>query len=106
MSKIIPLGARCLVTDLEPELSIVKRAEKAGIYAVVLEENKPQPTSGLVEAVGSDPLIQELIAVGDTVLFSRHAGIQVNIEGREFRSLELREIAHVIKPDPIVPTTL
>jgi co-chaperonin GroES (HSP10) len=100
MPRLIPIGPRVLVTDLEPEVSIKKRAEAAGIYAVVSEENTPKPTSGKVEAVGSDPLTQELIAIGDIVLFARHAGIMVQIEGREYRSLELREVAHVIKPDP------
>lgn len=99
MPKLIPLGARVLVTDLEPEVSLVKRAEKAGLHLVIGEENVPKPTSGKVEAVGSDPLVQELITIGDVVLFARHAGLEVQIEGKSYRSLELREIAHVIKPD-------
>src|SRR4029077_5898975 len=108
MPRLIPLGARVLVTDLEPEVSIKKRAEAAGLYAVIADENVPKPTSGKVEAIGSDPLTQELISVGDTVLFGRNAGIMVQIEGREYRSLELREIAHVIKPDlaPLSQPTL
>ena len=104
MSRLIPLGSRVLVTDLEPEISLVKRAEKAGLYAVVLEEHVPKPTSGKVEAVGPDPLVQEQISVGDIVLFTRHAGYMVQIEGREYRSLEYREIGHVIKSDPTTPT--
>lgn len=107
MSRLIPLGSRILVTDIEPEVSDVKRMEAIGLYAVVAEENKPRPTSGLVEAVGPDPMVQEYINVGDTVLFARHAGLMVQIEGREYRSLELREIAHVIKPDlPIPPESV
>lgn len=104
MSRLIPLGARVLVTDLEPEASLVKRGQAVGLHVVVLEENAPKPTSGKVEAVGSDPLIQELIQVGDVVLFSKHAGLEVQIEGKSYRSLELREIAHVVKPDlPTAP---
>lgn len=105
MSRLIPMGARVLVTDIDPEDSVTKRAAKAGLYAVVLEENNPKPTSGKVEAVGSDPLIQELIQVGDVVLFARHAGLEVLIEDKSYRSLELREIAHVIKPDVTEPAT-
>lgn len=103
MSRLIPLGARVLVTDLEPEASLVKRGQAIGLHVVVLEENAPKPTSGKVEAVGSDPLIQELIQVGDVVLFSKHAGLEVQIEGKSYRSLELREIAHVVKPDLTEP---
>ena len=104
MGKLIPLGARILVVDLPPETSIQKRAEAAGLHVVVLEENIPKPTSGIVKAVGSDPLIQELIQVGDTVLFARHCGLEILVEGQAYRSLELREIAHVLKPDPITPS--
>jgi co-chaperonin GroES (HSP10) len=94
----VPIGARCLVEDLEPEVSLVKRAAKAGLHLVIGEENVPKPTSGKVVAVGSDPLIQELVKLGDVVTFARHAGVYQQIEGKEFRCLELREIIMVIKP--------
>lgn len=101
MSKAIPVGDRVLVKDLEPELSVAKRAQRAGLFAVVLPENEPKPTSGTVVAVGSGTLIQEACAVGDKVLFSQHAGIGVQLEGEEYRMLEWREISLVIKPDEV-----
>lgn len=97
--KAIPIGARVLVKDLDPEVSLVKRAQAAGLHAVILEQNTPKPTSGTVIAVGSDPLIQELVSIGDTVTFGRNSGTHCQIEGVEYRSLELNEIILVIKPE-------
>lgn len=106
MKTITPLGSRVFVEDLEPEVSLVKRAEAAGIFAVVMEENVPKPTSGRVVAVGSDPLVQELVKVGDVVTFSRTAGLYQQVREKEYRSLELREIIAVIREseEPIPPT--
>lgn len=94
---IMPFGARIFVEDLEPETSLQKRAEDAGLYIVSLDENIPKPTSGRVIAVGTDPLIQEHVSVGDVVTFARHAGLDQYVEGRRYRSLEIREIIAVIK---------
>jgi len=98
-----PIGARVLVTDIDPEVSVVKRMNAVGLHAVVLDENAPKPTSGLVVAVGSDPLIQELCSVGDVVTFGRNSGTFCQIEGVEYRSLELNELILVIKPAEAPP---
>lgn len=103
MSMIMPIGARCFVIDLEPEIDLRKRAANAGLHVVIAEENVPKPTTGRVVAVGSDPLIQELVRVGDVVGFSRHAGIHRIIEGVEYRCLELREITDVTRESPATP---
>jgi co-chaperonin GroES (HSP10) len=42
-------------------------------------------------------MVQEYVHVGDTILFNRHAGTHVTLEGRTYRSLEYREIDHVIR---------
>lgn len=97
MTTIMPFGARVFVEDLEPETSLQKRAEDAGLYIVSLDENIPKPTSGRVIAVGTDPLIQEHVSIGDVVTFARHAGLDQYVEGRRYRSLEMREIIAVIK---------
>jgi len=102
MKTIRPVGARLLVKDLEPEADLVRRGARSGLTVVVNEENVPRPTSGLVMAVGSDPLTQEEVSVGDVVMFHPYAGHFVSVEGETFRSLELREITSVIResPDP------
>ena len=102
--KAIPAGDRVLIKDIEPEAGIVRRAQRAGLAVVILPENEPQPTSGTVVAVGNGALVQEFVSEGDTVLFGRHAGLGVQLEGEEYRMLEWREISMVIKPDE--PTSL
>jgi len=95
--KLMPLGARVMVKDIEPVAELAERARSAGLELVMLEHNKPQPTTGVVVAVGSDPEIQSLIKVGDTVMFGRHCGIMTQIEGVEYRSLEFHEISSVLR---------
>lgn len=100
MPTIIPLGSRVFVDPITPIDSVTARAAAAGLHAVVMEENKPRPTEGIVVAVGSDPMIQELVHVGDTVTFAWHAGYEQQVEGRTLRVLELRELLACIRPDP------
>lgn len=89
------VGARVLVKDIEPVDEVQARAKAAGLHMVTYEQNLPKPTEGIVLAVGSDPLVQEEVEVGDHVFFSKFAGHNVYEEGKEFRSLELQEITRV-----------
>lgn len=87
-----PLGARLLVDPVTTTLSLEDRAKRAGIEIVIEHENRPMPTVGIVIAVGSDPMLQEEVKVGDYVFFARHAGHEVVLNGKVFRQLELQEI--------------
>lgn len=98
--KIIPIGSRCFVEEINPVDDITGRAARAGIYAVVMEENKPKPTEGVVVAVGTDPFIRELVNVGDHVFFSPSAGMYQFVEGKKYRVLTVNEITSVGKVDP------
>ena len=103
---LIPQGSRVIGVDIQPVTELEERAKAAGISVVIAEKNIPLPTSMIVHAVGPDPLVQEMVRVGDTVLFSRHAGQMVMLEGREYRSLEYREISHVIRQEEPSASTL
>lgn len=103
MPTLVPFGARLMVIPLEAENDIVKRGEKIGLKVIVEEKNQARSTRGRVVAVGTDPLLQEYVHVGDDVLFSPYAGIETTIEGVTYLSLELREVTHVIVPDPKLP---
>jgi co-chaperonin GroES (HSP10) len=93
-----PIGARLLVDPIITTVSLEKRAEIAGLYIVLEEDNVPKPTQGRVVALGSDPLLQEEIRVGDVAFFHWAAGHEVNLEGRTFRQLELSEVTGVMTP--------
>jgi co-chaperonin GroES (HSP10) len=96
-SVLIPQGSRIIGVDIQPVTELEARAKGANLHIVIDEKNIPQPTSMIVHAVGPDPLVQEYVHVGDTVLFNRHAGTEVYLEGRKYRSLEYREVSHVIR---------
>lgn len=89
------VGARILVKDVEPVDEVQAWAKRTGLHAVTYEKNRPGATEGVVLAVGSDPLVQEEVEVGDHVFFSKFAGHNVYEEGKEYRSLELQEITRV-----------
>jgi len=100
---IIPMGDRCFVEELPVETSLAKRAEGAGLHIVLAEENIPKPTTGIVIALGDDPLIQERLRLGDIVSFAKHAGVYQHVQGKQYRCLEGREIISVIRKRPVVP---
>jgi co-chaperonin GroES (HSP10) len=98
MPTIMPFGSRIFVDDIIPVADLVARGKAVGLTIVTLEENEPKPTEGIVIAVGTDPLLQEYVKVGDHVTFARHAGVEQRVEGHSYRCLEMREIIAVIKP--------
>jgi co-chaperonin GroES (HSP10) len=100
---IIPMGDRCFVEELPVETSLAKRAEDAGLHIVLAEENIPKPTTGIVVAIGDDPLIQSRIQLGDVVSFAKHAGVYQHVRGAQYRCLEGREIISVIRKRPAAP---
>src|SRR5262249_27347178 len=92
---IRPMGSRILVKDIITTLSVEKRAENAGLVAIVSEQEKPKPTSAIVVAIGTDPELQRHIAVGDVVSFGYLDGKKQYIHDEEFRALEFNEIITV-----------
>lgn len=86
------------VEDIITTLSLEERGHKIGIAVIVNEDNRPKPTQGRVIAVGTDPLIQQEIRVGDIVFFSRLAGTKIMSGSIELRSLEFDEIIGVEQP--------
>lgn len=100
-----PLGSRILVEDIITTLSIEQRAKNAGFVAIVNEDNRPKSTQGRVIAVGTDPLLQDEIHLGDVVSFSYLSGTRIYIDEHEFRSLEFNEIIMVTREEHEEPVT-
>jgi len=93
-----PLGARLLVKPIVSTLSLVERGKLSNLEVVVEDDNRPQPTQGEVIALGEDPLLRELVKVGDIVHFSRFAGHNVTLQDEEYRMLEMQEVTAVMDP--------
>ena len=97
--RAFPVGARIWVEVIAPIDSMQKRAEAINLKLATFEHNKPYPTTGKVVALGKDPLVLETVRMGDTVFFSRHAGHEIQLEGRTLRSLELQEVTAVLREE-------
>lgn len=90
------MGARLLVSEIITSLSLEERGARAGLTVIVETDNRPTPTTGKIEALGSDPIFKdEDIQIGDIVFYGPHAGTVHTIEGHEFKMLEFQEITLV-----------
>lgn len=99
MKKLTPVGERCLIEEDKLVTEVDQWQERTGLVAVQYEKDYEKPTSGKVVAVGSGPLINEEVKVGDTVFFSKHAGHYVTVEGKQYRNLEIHEITSVLREE-------
>ena len=93
---IQPLGDRILVKLLEEE------GKTAG--GIILPDTaKEKPQEGKVMAVGKGRLLEDgtvkplEIKVGDTVLFAKYSGTEVNHDEKEFLILKEDDILAVLK---------
>ena len=101
--ELIPLGAHCYVIDIPPVVEEEERAKAAGLHIVIDKKNMPRPTSGVVIAVGPDPLIQELVREGDTVYFSKYCLEYIHVDGKAYHILalsDLKGVKRIIKQSP------
>ena len=86
---IRPLGENVLVEPLKAD----KKTE-TGIYLPdTASEEKPQ--QGKVLAVGESEKIQ--VKKGDTVIYNRYAGVEVEYEGKEYLIVKNEDIVAVIE---------
>jgi co-chaperonin GroES (HSP10) len=103
MGKVMKIvGARVLVEDIITELDLVERGKLSNLTVVTSEASQPKPTTGLVIAVGGDPMIAEYdIYIGSIVGFRWTSGIYQYVEGKQYRSLELQEIITVTNEEKV-----
>ena len=93
---IQPLGYRILVKLMEEE-------EKSPGGIILPDTAKEKPQEGKVVAVGKGRLLEDgtvrplEIKVGDTVLFAKYTGTEVNHDEKEFTILREDDILAVLK---------
>lgn len=94
--KLKPIGDRVVVKVLEQE-----EKTKGGI--VLPDTAKEKPQQGKVVAVGTGRILDNgqkvplEIKEGDTVIFAKYAGTEVNIEGEEYLILSERDVLAVVE---------
>lgn len=87
---IEPLGARVLIRPLDQETTT-----KSGI--ILPETAKEKPQQGRIEAVGSGEEMVTDLAVGDTVLFAKYSGNEIDVDGTKYIIMEEGDVLARIK---------
>ncbi|QDR79588.1 co-chaperone GroES [Sporomusa termitida] len=93
---IKPLGDRVVIEALAKE-----EMTKSGI--VLPDTVKEKPQEGKVVAVGSGKTLENGqkvaldVAVGDKIIFSKYAGTEVKVEGKEYLIISERDILAIIE---------
>lgn len=89
-----PLGDRIIIKKVE-----VEEKTKSGI--VLPSTAKEQPLMAEIVAIGdeilNDEKKKEQIKVGDKVIFSKYAGTEVKVDGQELTILKLMDILAVVQ---------
>jgi len=92
MSKINikPIGARVLVEPVEAEQKTI-----SGIIIPDSAQEKPQ--KAVVMAVGNGTESEKIeVAVGDTVIYGKFAGTQINENGKDYIILNQTDILAIV----------
>jgi chaperonin GroES len=94
--KIQPLADRVIVKPKEAE-----ETTKGGI--ILPDTAKEKPIEGKIVAVGSGKVTEEgkvinlNVKVGDTVLYGKYSGTEINVEGDEYLIMRESDIYGIIK---------
>jgi len=89
---IQPIGRRVLVERLEPE-----EIKKGGI--IIPDTAKEKPQQAKVIAVAKPGKDEEPMQVkkGDKILFSKYAGAEIEMDGKEYLMMQEDDILGIIK---------
>ncbi len=89
--QIKPFDDRILV---EPE-EIAESKSKAGI--ILPDSAKEKPKRGKVMEVGTDEELAEKIKIGDTVVYAKFSGDEIELEGKKCLIISRSDILAIIK---------
>ncbi|MFI3171596.1 MAG: co-chaperone GroES [Eubacteriales bacterium] len=92
---LLPLGDRVVLKQV-----VAEETTKSGI--VIPGQTKEKPQQAEVVAVGPGGIvdgkeIEMLVSVGDTVIYSKYAGTEVEIDEEEFIIVKQSDILAIIK---------
>jgi len=89
--QIKPFDDRILV---EPE-EVAESKSKAGI--ILPDSAKEKPKQGKVMEVGTDEELAEKIKIGDTVVYAKFSGDEIELEGKKYLIISRSDILAIIK---------
>ena len=85
-----PLADRVLVEPLAAE-------QKTAGGIIIPDTAKEKPQKGTVVAVGEDKKDEPMtVKVGDTVLYGKYAGTEINVEGKDYLIMRESDIFAII----------
>ena len=88
--KIKPLADRVLVEPAEAE-------EKTASGIIIPDTAKEKPQKGSVVAVGNGKKDEPLtVKVGDSVLYGKYSGTEINVDGIEYLMMRESDILAII----------
>ncbi len=94
MAKITPLADQILLRKYENK---EEEVTKAGII-IPATAKEDSPAMGVVEAVGSDKLIEKRgIKPGDTVIYAKYSGTDIKIDGDDYILVSVKDILAKVK---------
>ena len=86
--KLVPLGDRVVLKQV-----VAEETTKSGI--VLPGQTKEKPQQAQVVAVG--PKVDEIVAVGDKVIYSKYSGTEVELDGENYLVVKQDDILAIMK---------
>jgi chaperonin GroES len=80
-----------LLVELE---DVEEQKTSGGIYIPDTAKEKPQ--RGKVVAVGTDEDLQKVIKVGDTIVFGKYTGDEIEFEGKKYLVIQRSDILAIL----------
>lgn len=87
--ELLPLDDRVIIERIEEE------TKQSSI--IIPDTAKEKPRLGKVIAVGTDEDLQEIIKVGDRILYGKYVGDEVEFEGKELLIVQRADILAIVK---------
>ncbi len=86
--RLVPLGDRVVLKQV-----VAEETTKSGI--VLPGQTKEKPQQAEVVAVG--PKVEDIITVGDKVIYAKFAGTEVELDGANYIVMKQEDILAIIK---------
>ena len=88
--KVKPMDDRVLIEPMQQE-------SKTASGIIIPDSAKEKPIMGTVVAVGTDEDLQEIIKVGDKVLYAKYGGEEISVEGKDYKIIQRADILAVVE---------
>ncbi len=86
---IKPLDDRVLIEQVEED------EQKVGTI-IIPDSAKEKPRMGKVVAVGTDEDLQEIIKVGDKIIYSKYSGDEISVDDNEYLLIQRGDILAIV----------